>query len=199
MKPLTPFWSLIVSTFRKSFSPKFRWIYAGLGGLAIAGQFIMQSTSSMPIPVIILFVIVSAIFILLYRAFVYKVNFNTLTNQNISIGKTVSHFFVVLFLTGLITALGLLLFIIPGLIFLVWFSFAGIIAVVEGKGLSALKESKALVVDRFWPVAWRLLIISLLANIPRVWLGPFWTITTPYFSLLTVALYLDLKMSIDKR
>lgn len=193
MKPLTPFWSLIVSTLKKSFHPKFRFLYPALGLLPVAGQLVMRSLMRSSPPVFVVMLLVFGIASLWFVAYIYKTNFYTLTDQNISIRKTVGHLFAVLFLTGLITLFGFLLFIIPGLIFLVWFSFAAIIAVIEGKGVSAIKESKALVAGRFWPVAGRLFVLSILTNVPRAWLGPFWSITTPYFSLIAVSLYLDLK------
>ncbi len=65
-------------------------------------------------------------------------------------------------LTSLLVALavfgGLLLLIIPGLVFIVWFGFAQIISVLEDKKpLAALTRSKELVTNRFWPIAWRLI------------------------------------------
>ncbi len=56
-----------------------------------------------------------------------------------------------------INIIGTLLFIIPGIIFGVWFSFASIIVVFkEIRLLDALKASRKLVRDKFWPVLWRL-------------------------------------------
>ncbi|MFA5211328.1 MAG: glycerophosphoryl diester phosphodiesterase membrane domain-containing protein [Patescibacteria group bacterium] len=57
---------------------------------------------------------------------------------------------------------GLILFIIPGIIFAIWFSFA-IQAVVldEKKGVESLKQSKKLVEKRWWQTFWRIFIPAL--------------------------------------
>lgn len=63
-----------------------------------------------------------------------------------------------LFLAGLLTGLavlgGLILLIIPGLIFGVWFSQVAYVVVEEGLGpVDAMKRSRQLVRNRFWDVA----------------------------------------------
>lgn len=193
MKPLTPFWSLMISSLKKSFHPRFRFLYPALGLLLVASQFLMRSLMRSAPSVFVVLLLVFGITAVWFVAYVYKINYSTITNQNISIKKVIGRLCIVLFCTGLLITLGFLLLIIPGFIFLVWFSFAAIIAVIEGKGIASIKQSKELVAGRFWQVAWRLLILSLLTNVPRAWLGPFWSITTPYFSLIAVSLYLDLK------
>lgn len=71
---------------------------------------------------------------------------------------TVSYLWVSI-IVGLICLAGFILFIIPGLIFTVWYSFAALIFILEGvKGYAALKQSKALVSGRFWPVIWRWIV-----------------------------------------
>lgn len=68
---------------------------------------------------------------------------------------TISYLWISI-LVGLIILGGMFLFIIPGLMFAVWYSFALLVFVLEGtKGYEALKKSKALVTGRFWPVVWR--------------------------------------------
>ena len=64
-------------------------------------------------------------------------------------------------LTSLLVTLsvigGTLLFIIPGIIFAVWYSFSSYAVIVDGKkGLEAMRSSKALVVGRWWSIAWRI-------------------------------------------
>ncbi len=62
-------------------------------------------------------------------------------------------------LMGAIVAGGLLLFIVPGIVFCVWFSLSYPLVVFEGKrGLDALMVSRELVKGRFWPVLWRWLV-----------------------------------------
>lgn len=71
-----------------------------------------------------------------------------------------SHLIWPTFYTSILTALivlgGSILFIIPGLIFIVWYLFAYSIIIFENKkGWAALRASKALVVGRWWAIAWR--------------------------------------------
>jgi len=60
-------------------------------------------------------------------------------------------------LASLAISVGTFLFIIPGLVFSVWFAFVAYVVVIEGiRGLSALSRSKKLVAGRWWAVCWRL-------------------------------------------
>lgn len=102
---------------------------------------------------------------------------------------------------------GLILLIIPGIIFAVWFSLSSCVLVAEDlKGTEALKRSKQLVKGRFKSVLWRLLIvgvftvvISLIFNLasevtnftfieylPTLFTGPF-------VAIFTFLIYEDLK------
>lgn len=55
---------------------------------------------------------------------------------------------------------GLLLFIIPGIIFAIWFAFSYFTLVFEGKrGWAAMQASKAYVTGRWFPVAGRILAV----------------------------------------
>ncbi len=66
-------------------------------------------------------------------------------------------------LSGVLQILGLFLFIIPGIVIMVWFAFAEIEAVLNGSGtLLALKQSRARVRGYFFPVLWRLAAFGLL-------------------------------------
>ncbi|MCX6781878.1 MAG: hypothetical protein NTW66_02065 [Candidatus Magasanikbacteria bacterium] len=57
----------------------------------------------------------------------------------------------------LIVVGGTILFIIPGIIFSIWFSFTFYTILFEEKrGANALKASKELVVGRWWAIFWRL-------------------------------------------
>ncbi|PJA45162.1 hypothetical protein CO174_05000 [Candidatus Uhrbacteria bacterium CG_4_9_14_3_um_filter_50_9] len=63
----------------------------------------------------------------------------------------------VTFLQTIIVTGGALLFIIPGLIFLVWYAFAQFALILDGtRGLQSLSQSKQLVQGRFWIVTWKL-------------------------------------------
>jgi len=66
-------------------------------------------------------------------------------------------------LTGLIILGGTILFIIPGLIFSIWYYFASYIFAVEKiHGYGALKASKDLSQGRFWIVVGKIVLISLM-------------------------------------
>ncbi len=61
-------------------------------------------------------------------------------------------------LVGVITLLGTIALVIPGIIFFVWFAFSALAVVLDGKkGNEALFASKAVVKGRFFSVLWRLL------------------------------------------
>ncbi|MBD3311075.1 MAG: hypothetical protein GF349_01080 [Candidatus Magasanikbacteria bacterium] len=61
-------------------------------------------------------------------------------------------------LTGLAVLGGLILLIIPGIIFAVWFAFSYYIVILDNKkGTEALKASKQMVQGRWFGVFWRLL------------------------------------------
>lgn len=64
-------------------------------------------------------------------------------------------------LTGLIILGGMILLIIPGLIFSIWYFFSIYVFGVDGvRGYAALQKSKDLVQGRFWPVVWRILVAN---------------------------------------
>jgi len=65
---------------------------------------------------------------------------------------------IVTVLTTLSIIGGLLLLIIPGIMFFIWFSFAQISVVLDGKrGMDALSHSRSLVKGRFFKTAWMVL------------------------------------------
>ena len=73
--------------------------------------------------------------------------------------KLVIPFFMVSLISGMATFLGLMLFIVPGLVFYVWFSFAGFTVFKEHlTGIDALKRSKALVRGYWSPIFGRMII-----------------------------------------
>ncbi|OGL99535.1 hypothetical protein A2501_04185 [Candidatus Uhrbacteria bacterium RIFOXYC12_FULL_57_11] len=62
-------------------------------------------------------------------------------------------------LQGLVVLGGLLLFLVPGCIFMVWFAFAQQAVVIDKKrGLDALTQSRALCRGRFFAVTWYLFV-----------------------------------------
>jgi hypothetical protein len=87
-------------------------------------------------------------------------------------------FFWVSILANLAIIGGTLLFIVPGIIFAVLFSFAPIAAVLDGqKGALALSYSKSLVKDNFWGVLWR-------------WIASFFIYAVALSSIILALIYL---------
>ncbi len=71
--------------------------------------------------------------------------------------KLIHQVVVVSLLQLLIFLGGFILLIIPGLIFVVWYTFAQTAAVLDGKkGMDALRFSKSLVTGRFWKIVYRM-------------------------------------------
>lgn len=120
---------------------------------------------------IILFILVAtlSIFISLWVSVLFtelidkihnKEKFNINELYHLAFQKIPSYLWVS-FLSGLVIALGIFLFIIPFFIFAVWFAFAPYINVLENKnnkGWDALKNSKELVKGRWGKTFWRLLV-----------------------------------------
>jgi hypothetical protein len=100
-------------------------------------------------------------------------------------------FFWISFLTGLISMLGFFLFIIPGIIFSVWYILSEYVFIAEGlKGAAALKRSKELVKGFWWKVFWRFLgfgFIIFLAMIPVLII----TLVLSFFGLTLVGAILN--------
>ena len=66
-------------------------------------------------------------------------------------------------LAGLIIMGGLILLIVPGIIFSIWFSFVQYLVIEENiSGTKALRRSRELVKGRFWQVAWYTAFIAIL-------------------------------------
>lgn len=101
---------------------------------------------------------------------------------------------------GLITSVGFLLLIIPGIIFAVRYMFAPIIAAIEDTTIKPIDESKRLVIGRFWKLVGRSILMIVCYNIPlsilqaiHPLLGTVWAITSPVFGLYFFLVYMDFK------
>ncbi len=65
-------------------------------------------------------------------------------------------------LVTLLVAVGSILFVIPGIIFFVWYNFASYAIILDNKSWSeSFTASKSLVIGRWWHIAWRMLAIIL--------------------------------------
>ncbi|MEK7644139.1 MAG: hypothetical protein AAB390_02445 [Patescibacteria group bacterium] len=109
--------------------------------------------------------------------------------------------------TGILTILiligGTILFVIPGIIFGLWFAFASLAVILDDKrGMPALKYSKSLVAGRWWGVFWRLLAPTLLIGfvtyiLEMIILFPFGFLTFYADSLLITSLTIIVSMTIS--
>ena len=109
-----------------------------------------------------------------------------------------------LFLTylkvSIVTGLGYLFLIVPGVLFTVWYLFAPLAAVVEEDAVDAMAQSKRMVKGRFWKLVGRSLVLLLLYTAPQYalsflhpYVGVAWQVTSPIFGLMYMLLYLDFK------
>ncbi len=106
-----------------------------------------------------------------------KETVNLTSIYNFSYSKILSYLWISI-LTILAVLGGTILFIIPGIIFSVWFSFAAYVLVVEGKtGVQSLAASKELVKGYFWPVLWR-------------WIAPYFVYFLAVLVIVFVPVYL---------
>lgn len=127
----------------------------------------------------LILIIVTAIFILLGGVITQSWSQTTLlfairdSNQKISIiesyrkgwHKILSYWWVT-FLAGIITTGGILLLIVPGIIFAVWFSLAVYVMITENiGGMNALLKSREYVRGYWGSVLWRLLFLALFSLI----------------------------------
>jgi len=101
-------------------------------------------------------------------------------------------------LTGLVIMAGFILFIVPGIIFAVWFGLAKYAAILDGKkGAEALKYSKSLVKGNFWPVLGRIALLvamaMILSSISSVGFMINLFFTAPFAMIYVYLMYEDLK------
>lgn len=107
-------------------------------------------------------------------------------------------------LVGLIVIGGLILLVLPGILFAIWYSFVQPVVLLEDKrNWAALKQSREYVRGRWWGVFGRLillgltsLIISVIIGLVSGWMGVVGDIASGLFSILvltpitTIFLYL---------
>jgi hypothetical protein len=80
-------------------------------------------------------------------------------------GKLISFWWVSL-LVGFVTIGGLFLFIVPGIVLAVWFTFATYAVLLEDqRGMNALLRSRAYVHGNFLPIFWRLFFIAAVVTV----------------------------------
>jgi len=116
------------------------------------------------------------------------------------------------FLAGFITLGGSMLFIIPGIIFSIWFAFSVYVLISEDlRGMNALFRSKQLVVGYWWKVLWKFFLLGIALLVPYILIYIILAfalsanladlvvrvlsalVITPFASVFTFLLYEDLK------
>ena len=112
-------------------------------------------------------------------------------------GQRISAFIWLLSILGYIVMGGFLLFLIPGVMFAVWFTFAQfILAGEEEKGMNALLKSKEYVRGYFWDILLRLFIIWLVSGVIGIVpiIGPILSILfMPFMMIFIYLIYEDLR------
>jgi hypothetical protein len=97
--------------------------------------------------------------------------------------------------------MGFALLVIPGIIFLVWFTFSRFIMIEKGLNIKeSLLKSKAMVKGRFWKILWRVLVFGLFCLLVEIVLSviPYgigsivWTLFGALTILPTYLLYREL-------
>ncbi len=96
------------------------------------------------------------------------------------------NFFIVSLLVGLVVYGGLFMLFIPGIIFIIWFGFSAIVAVLEGdRGFDALLKSKAYVAGKWWTIFWYFVFIGIVVIVPLMYLGAIYEYLSATRALLT--------------
>lgn len=130
------------------------------------------------------------------QTFLYQAAYQAGQGKQVSIRKMLRlawqkwfSFFLSHLYSGLLIFLGLILLIVPGIIFAIWFSLVSYVVVIEKTGpVEALKRSRKLVENHFWAVLGRMALIlflsilataifskfKLIGGIANFLLSPFW-------------------------
>lgn len=98
-----------------------------------------------------------------------KATANVVEGLNLNFGETLKFawnklwaFSLLSIVVGLITSIGFILLIVPGILFLVWYHFSSFEFMTKNVGIkAAMGGSKKLVSGKFWPVFGRLIIFGI--------------------------------------
>ncbi len=161
---------------------------------------------------ILVFVIAFLLFISLmysfYSAAIYNLHWKIAKGTPFTLSEVIvagwnrkGHLFTTNVVRGILIGIGFILFIVPGILFMLWYYFSPIIASVEVREVDVFKASKVLVKRFFWPILVRqvcLLFIFLapllLFRMVSKQLGNIWEIiATPWLGLMAIIIYSDAK------
>lgn len=133
---------------------------SALGGVFLGGDTGLFTGGAISIVAFFAFLIVALwVQIALMQAIINNLTFS----QAFSANDKIRPFLSTSILAGLIIMLGYVLLIVPGIIFTIWYSFAGLIVLTEGlTGMDALRQSKRYVQGRWGAVAWRIFFVTLM-------------------------------------
>lgn len=97
---------------------------------------------------------------------------NTITSAYQYAGSMFFRYLALAILLSVIMFIGFLLFIIPGVIFMVWFAFAYYVLIRENTPiLGALKRSKELTKGRWWQIFFRIVMLAVFSLIASLLIG----------------------------
>lgn len=172
------------------FIPTFILSLAGMGGIVLTA--LLPASEGIVGIIIILLIIAGSLFSVLANtsvllAFKQSVDQGTIPAWKETLSKVWPCLLPIIWVSLLVTLIflgGLILFIIPALIFSIWYAFSTYQVLFEGaRGWAALQASKKMVKGRWFAIAWRLVapgvifglliaVTSFLVNIPFSTLGP---------------------------
>ena len=124
------------------------------------GGFDMFGGSALLMPIFVILYV--AVIILVSPTVFLALAHNELTDVGLAFKKgstKMGRYFLFSFVNGLIIIGGFFLLIIPGILFVVWYAFVGIISTVDEETLTvsdALKRSKSYANGRWWAIFWRM-------------------------------------------
>jgi hypothetical protein len=133
------------------------------------------AVSVLSLPVVFAYVIVMIALIDVTAKALAKKKIDLRASLSLGVHKLIPFLWVSILLTAVMIG-GFLLFIIPALIFYVWYKFALFAVIVDDhKGSRALAASHDLVTDRWWATLWRVAI-------PRLffWVAASFTLAVTY-------------------
>lgn len=145
-------------------------ILSSLGTIFLYLAFLLPASAGLTNVIILLIIAATIVFRIWAEIGFTKTIYSAITNQPshwkadfTSSSSLIGPVILSGILTFLIILGGTLLFIIPGIIFAVWYGFFHYTVILDNKrGMDALNASKALVIGRWAPIVWRAIVPALI-------------------------------------